>query len=49
MREGAAKPGNDVILSVEDLAVHFPIGGGLLGGSPRMLREIDAVDRTEAR
>jgi len=44
MREGAAKPGNDVILSVEDLAVHFPIGGGLLGGSPRLLRAVDGVD-----
>jgi len=30
MRRGQAC--GDVILSVEDLAVHFPIGGGLFGG-----------------
>ena len=31
MPEPTANPGDDVILSVEDLAVHFPLGGGLLG------------------
>jgi peptide/nickel transport system ATP-binding protein len=37
MHEPAGKPGDDVILSVEDLAVHFPIGGGLFGGERRLL------------
>ena len=38
------KPGDDVILSVEDLAVHFPVGGGLLGRGRRLLRAVDGVD-----
>jgi len=41
MREPAA---DDVILSVEDLAVHFPVGGGLLGGERRLLRAVDGID-----
>src|SRR6185295_6928591 len=32
MHEGAGRAGDDVILSVEDLAVHFPVGGGFLSG-----------------
>jgi peptide/nickel transport system ATP-binding protein len=44
MHEPAARPGDDVILSVEDLAVHFPIGGGLLGGARRLLRAVDGID-----
>jgi len=38
----ARAPGGDVILSVEDLAVHFPIGGGLFGGERRLLRALTA-------
>ena len=44
MREGAAKPGNDVILSVEDLSVHFSVGGGLFGGGSRLLRAVEGVN-----
>ncbi|QOZ29988.1 ABC transporter ATP-binding protein [Bradyrhizobium sp. CCBAU 51753] len=44
MHEAAIRPGDDVILSVEDLAVHFPIGGGLLGRGQRLLRAVDGVD-----
>ncbi|MGY4472740.1 ABC transporter ATP-binding protein [Bradyrhizobium sp. USDA 3364] len=44
MPEPAVRPGDDVILSVEDLAVHFPLGGGLLGGGRRLLRAVDGVD-----
>jgi len=44
MHEPADRPGDDVILSVEDLAVHFPIGGGLLGGGQRLLRAVDGID-----
>ncbi|QOZ32949.1 ABC transporter ATP-binding protein [Bradyrhizobium sp. CCBAU 53421] len=44
MHEPAARPVDDVILSVEDLAVHFPLGGGFLGGSQRLLRAVDGVD-----
>ncbi|KIU44260.1 MULTISPECIES: oligopeptide/dipeptide ABC transporter ATP-binding protein [Bradyrhizobium] len=44
MPEPAVKPDDDVILSVEDLAVHFPLGGGLLGGGRRLLRAVDGID-----
>src|SRR5215218_7904995 len=43
MHEAAARPG-DEILRVEDLAVHFPVGGGLLGGGRRLLRAVDGID-----
>jgi peptide/nickel transport system ATP-binding protein len=35
---------NDTILAVDDLAVHFPVGGGLLSGPRRLLRAVDGVD-----
>ncbi|MHC2371965.1 peptide/nickel transport system ATP-binding protein [Bradyrhizobium diazoefficiens] len=43
-RPGEARPDDDVILSVEDLAVNFPLGGGLLGRGRRLLRAVDGVD-----
>ena len=43
-RSGEGKPDDDLILSVEDLAVHFPMGGGLLGRGRRVLRAVDGVD-----
>jgi peptide/nickel transport system ATP-binding protein len=43
MHELAARPG-DEILRVEDLAVHFPVGGGLFGGGRRLLRAVDGID-----
>jgi peptide/nickel transport system ATP-binding protein len=36
------------ILSVEDLDVHFPVGGGLFGGQTRMLRAVNNVNLTLA-
>jgi peptide/nickel transport system ATP-binding protein len=36
--------GDDVILRIEDLAVHFRLGGGLFGGGARTLRAVDGVD-----
>lgn len=44
MHEPARRTGDDVILRVEDLAVHFPVGGGWLGGGRRLLRAVDGVD-----
>ncbi|MBR0750667.1 ATP-binding cassette domain-containing protein [Bradyrhizobium jicamae] len=44
MHEPAKRPGDDVILSVKDLAVHFPIGGGWLGGGHQLVRAVDGVD-----
>jgi peptide/nickel transport system ATP-binding protein len=40
----AAAMADDVILRVEDLAVHFRLGGGLFGGGARILRAVDGVD-----
>ena len=34
----------DTIMRVENLAVHFPMGGGLLGGQRRWLHAVDGVD-----
>ncbi|MEZ0168146.1 ABC transporter ATP-binding protein [Microvirga sp. TS319] len=34
----------DTILKVEDLAVHFPMGGGLFSGQRRFLHAVDGVD-----
>ncbi|MBR0874612.1 ATP-binding cassette domain-containing protein [Bradyrhizobium tropiciagri] len=44
MLEPAPRPSSDVILSVQDLAVHFPIGGGLLGRGQRLVRAVDGID-----
>ena len=41
---GGATLDDDLILSVEDLAVHFPVGGGILGRKRRLLRAVDGVD-----
>src|SRR6478735_2799936 len=35
---------DDTIMRVEDLAVHFPMGGGLLGGQRRWVHAVDGVD-----
>src|SRR6478736_10534005 len=35
---------DDTIMRGEDLAVHFPMGGGLLGGQRRWLHAVDGVD-----
>jgi len=37
-------PSTDTILKVEDLAVHFPVGGGFLGRSRRYLHAVDGLD-----
>lgn len=34
----------DTIMRVENLAVHFPMGGGLFGGQRRWLHAVDGVD-----
>jgi peptide/nickel transport system ATP-binding protein len=43
-RPGVGKRGDDIILSVEDLAVHFSLGDGLLGRGGRTLRAVDGVN-----
>lgn len=35
---------NEPILKVEDLVVHFPMGGGLLGGAKRIVHAVNGVD-----
>ena len=45
MPDGIAAP---PILDVQDLAVHFPMGGGFFGGARRMLKAVDGVDLTLA-
>jgi len=44
MHEPSGRPDRDVVLSVEDLAVYFPVGGGWLGRGGRLLRAVDGVD-----
>ncbi len=44
MSEPHNKPADDVILSVEDLSVHFSVGGGLFGGGSRLLRAVEGVN-----
>ncbi|WP_439368418.1 ABC transporter ATP-binding protein [Bradyrhizobium sp. DASA03120] len=44
MHEPQRKPDDDLIVRVEDLAVHFPLGGGLFGRERRLLRAVDGVD-----
>jgi peptide/nickel transport system ATP-binding protein len=39
-----ADAGAEPLLRVEDLAVHFPLGGGLLGGRKRVIHAVDSVD-----
>ncbi len=43
-KSGEGRADEDLILSVEDLAVHFPLGGGLFGRGQRLLRAVDGVD-----
>ena len=49
MPEPQERADDDVILSVRDLAVHFPMGGGLLARERRLLRAVDGVDLTLKR
>jgi peptide/nickel transport system ATP-binding protein len=39
----------DTILKVENLAVHFPVGGGLIGGKRRVVHAVNGVDLTLKR
>ena len=48
-KPGGGRGDDDVILSVEDLAVHFPLASGLLGRDRRLLRAVDGVDLTLKR
>ena len=41
LREGLATMSSS---ACEDLAVHFPVGGGFLGGGRRLLRAVDGID-----
>ena len=43
-RIGAAPAVKDTVLEVRDVAVHFALGGGLLGGHRRLLRAVDGID-----
>ena len=39
----------DVLLEVRDLVKHFPVGGGLFGGRPGIVRAVDGVSFTIRR
>jgi oligopeptide transport system ATP-binding protein len=39
----------DVLLEVRDLVKHFPVGGGLFGGKPGLVRAVDGVSFTLRR
>jgi oligopeptide transport system ATP-binding protein len=39
----------DVLLEVRDLVKHFPVGGGLFGGKPGLVRAVDGVSFTIRR
>ena len=39
-----AERNDATLLTVRDLAVHFPLGGGFLSGPTRLLRAVDGVD-----
>ncbi|EEW23916.1 ABC transporter ATP-binding protein [Rhodobacter ferrooxidans] len=36
-------PGADIVMSTRALTKHYPVGGGILGGPPRMVRAVDGV------
>jgi oligopeptide transport system ATP-binding protein len=38
------RDGGDVLIAVRDLAMHFPAGGGFLGGEHRVVHALDGVD-----
>ncbi|MGL4289370.1 MAG: ABC transporter ATP-binding protein [Phreatobacter sp.] len=39
-----SEPSAETILKVENLAVHFPLGGGLFGGARRVVHAVNGVD-----